>query len=319
MDMIVSHWSANAAVLAVSAAVVIAHLTGMRALTAQARRAGTPLDGGLRNQAVVFYLGVLTAALALVSPVGYWSQRHIWVRSVQDLLLVEVAPALIVLGAPWLALARGLWPWRPQPGEPDTHPGGPAMAAGSSRQPGPGAGPAWPARRTSRGAWLFVPVLVTVSLNAVWWVWHLSPLYDAALGSSWVYAAEVAVYLGLGVAFWLQVIGSRPVAPQFGPVKRVMLMAGTVASGTVLAMALAFGSGLFYPAYLGPDHGMVAALADQQLGGAVLWVLSLPLFVVAAVAILNKWLKNEESDTLAAGLDRLLKPPTSAWPSWPGR
>ena len=46
--------------------------------------------------------------LALVSPMGYWSYRYIWVRNFQDVILTIAAPALIVLGAPWLPLRRGL-------------------------------------------------------------------------------------------------------------------------------------------------------------------------------------------------------------------
>jgi hypothetical protein len=37
-----------------------------------------------------------------------------------------------------------------------------------------------------------------------------------------------------------------------------------------------------------------------------------------AVALLVRWLNEEGSEALETGLDRLLKPKTSAWPSRPG-
>src|SRR5215469_16498110 len=108
MTLVASHWSANAAALAVVAVVAAVHLRGALALAGDARRRGEGLPRGLWREALVFYAGLLVALLALVSPVGYWSLHQIWVRSLQDLLLANVAPALIVLGAPWLALRRGL-------------------------------------------------------------------------------------------------------------------------------------------------------------------------------------------------------------------
>ena len=103
-----SYWSANVAVLAVYVVVAVTHLLGVRDAATGARRQGRSLPPGLLAQAASFQFGLLMVLLALVSPMGYWSQRLIWVRDLQDVVLAIVAPALIVLGAPWLPLARGL-------------------------------------------------------------------------------------------------------------------------------------------------------------------------------------------------------------------
>ena len=47
-------------------------------------------------------------------------------------------------------------------------------------------------------------------------------------------------------------------------------------------------------------------------------MLVLPDYVTAGVALLNRWLKDEEEQALTSGLDRLLKPAKPAWPSRPG-
>jgi cytochrome c oxidase assembly factor CtaG len=297
MTMATSHWSANAAALAVVAVVAAVHLRGTRAVARDARRRGETTPSGLAREAAVFYAGLLVALLALVSPVGYWSQRFIWVRSMQDLLLANVAPALVVLGGPWLALRRGL------------RFGAAAPRAGPGRSSAPAldADPGW-----ARG-----PVLAVIAFNVVWVGWHIPALYDAALRHSAVYAAEVVSYLGLGVLLWLQLIGSRPVSPALTPLRRVTLLAGTITVGTLLGMVLVFGYGLAYPGYL-PGHQLQSVVYDQQTGGAVLWVLMLPAYIITGIALLIRWLKDEESQALTAGLDRLLKPPKSAWPSRPG-
>lgn len=321
MNLVVSHWSANAVVISVCAAVAAVHVAGMHLIAAQGRPHGLGRPPGAAAQAAAFHAGLAGVVVALLSPVAYWAQTYIWIRSVQDLLLAFAAPGLIVLGAPWLVLARGARrgsgrdragqpaPARPEPGTAPRRAPAPRAAVGAD------AGPA--AERRGR-IWLTLPVGVTTAFNLAWWGWHVPALYDAAVGNGVVYAAEVVTYLGLGMAFWLQLIGSRPLAPRFTPIRRVMLVAGTLTSSSVLAMVLIFGSGPLYPAYLGTGHRVLGVVADQQVGGAILWAALLPPFFITAVALLARWLKEEESEALAAGFDRLLRPRTRGWPSRPG-
>jgi len=312
MNMVVSHWSANAAVLAVVAAVCAVHLCGLRGMAADARRGGD-MPRGLGREVAAFYGGLFVVVLALLSPLAYWSARYIWVRSVQDVLLANLAPAFLVLGAPWLVLRRGLpfrWPRAHGPGrDPAIGRGaGPGRGADPGREPDPGR-----AARLAR-----MSVLTVIAFNVAWCGWHLPALYDGALRYPAAYAAEVVAYLGLGMAFWLQLIGSRPLSPALAPLRRVALLAGTVIVSTVLGMVLVFGYGLAYPGYAGPGHRVLSVVYDQQAGGAVLWVLVLPAYVTAGVALLIRWLNDEEEQALASGLDRLLKPAKPAWPSRPG-
>lgn len=296
MTMIASHWSANAAALAAVGVVAAVHLRGTLAVAGGARRRAEAVPRGLGREAVIFYAGLLVVLLALVSPVGYWSQRYIWVRSMQDLLLANVAPALIVLGAPWLALRRGLERRRA------ARPTG--ISSSAAALPAPG--------------WARLSVLAVIAFNVVWVGWHIPVLYDAALRHPAVYAAEIVCYVGFGVLLWLQLVGSRPRSPALTPLRRVMLVAGTITVGTLLGMTLVFGYGLAYPAYLGTEHHVQSVLYDQQTGGAVLWVLMLPAYIIVGIALLIRWLNDEESEAVTAGFDRLLKPTKSAWPSRPG-
>src|SRR5215467_2639860 len=290
--MVVSHWSASLLALAVLVAAAV-HPLGLRGLAADARRKRERLPDRLIREAAVFYLGLLAVLLALVSPVAYWAQRFVWVRSVQDVLLAIVAPALIVLGAPWLVLRRGAgYPRR----EPETPAIAPEQALG----------------------WLRMPIAVTLAFNLAWCGWHVPALYDAARAHGLVFACEAIAYLGCGVLFWRQLIGSRPHVPRLAPLRRVTLLVGTAAIGAGFAMVLVFGSKVLYPSYLSSQHHAGSVVADQQAGGAVLWVLPLVPYFVAMVALLVRWLNDEESADMATGLDRLLSPPRSGWASWPG-
>ncbi len=290
MRFVLGHWSASWPVLVLYAAVAGAHLVGLRRLLSDGDPAGR---SATIREAAVFQGGLLLALLAVLSPLGYWSGIYMWVRALDDLTLAFVAPGLIVLGAPWSALARCLG--RPVPGASDA------------------TGP--------RPWWLRWPVATVVAFNVIWLGGHLTVAFDRVPVSRAAGAAEYVLYLGGGILFWLQLIGSRPWSPAASPLRRAALLAGTVAADTVLGMVLTFGSSVVYPGYTNQWHHVMTVLDDQQLSGAILWMGILPSAVAAAVAVLNQWLNDEDSAALSAGFDRLLAQPDRGGrhPTWPSR
>jgi putative membrane protein len=303
MNLLIAHWSANLVALAGCLAVTVVHLAGLAGMRTDARR-GTPLPPGLRREAVAFYCGLLTVLAAVVSPLGFWAGRFIWVRTLQDLLLGVVAPPLIVLGAPWLVLRRGL-------GRPAA-PAGPAAVAGPGEAAPAPSGNSGPPPAPPR--WLSWPVAITLIFNLVWCGWYLPTAFDAGVRHPWVLGLQAASYLAAGTLFWLQLIGSRPLRPRFPPLLRVMLIGATVVCGTILGMVLGFGPHVIYPAYRSVGgHRLLTVPYDQQLAGAELWVLMLLPYVIAGVSLLVRWLNDEEAEALSSGLSRMLRPPKSTW------
>jgi cytochrome c oxidase assembly factor CtaG len=290
MSPVLAHWSATWPVLAIYLVVAGAHLAG----TLRGGLGGAAGRRAVIGEAALFQGGLLLALLAIVSPLRYWSGVYIWVRAVQDLVLAVVAPGLIVVGAPWPALARSVG--RPQIGQRVLD--GPAAG---QRQP-------W---------WLRWPLATVVAFNVIWLGWHLPALFDKVPASAAAAALEYVLYLGAGILFWLQLIGSRPWTPAAPPMRRIALLVGTVAADTILGMVLVFGSGVFYRYYGNSWHHVMTVVDDQQLAGAVLWMGVLPPMISAAVAVLVRWLNDEESADLSAGIDRLLTQRSSAWPSRP--
>jgi putative membrane protein len=288
MRPVLAHWSALWPVIAIYAVVAGAHLTG-----ALRGRPDADSRRGVTREAELFQAGLALAVLAIVSPMRYWSGVYIWVRALQDLALAVVAPGLIVLGAPWTALARFFG--RPQP-----------------RRETPGEATARP-----RPWWLRWPVATAVGFNVIWLGWHVPALFDRVPVSAAAAAAEYVLYLAAGILFWLQVIGSHPWSAGAAPLRGAELLIGTLAADTILGMVLVFGSGVIYHGYANSAHHVMTVLDDQQLAGAVLWMGMLPPMIAAAVAVLVRWLNDEESHALSAGIDRLLTPRSSAWPSRP--
>ena len=286
MAGLTQHWSASWPILAGYLVLACAHLFGLWRL----RAAGQPAAGSReqrQREAVLYQLGLLVVALALVSPLGYLADRYIWVRMLQALLVTVVGPGLIVVGGPWDALT----------------------AAWSGR----------PVRRAALPQWLTGhAVLLAVVANAVWLAWQVPLLFDRAEASAGLALAEHVSYLAAGVVFWLQIVSSRPFRQQVPPLRRAAVVVGTVAASTVFGMMLVFGSGVLYPVYANSAHHVMSVLDDQQLAGAVWWMGILPPMIIAAVALMKEWLENEESAELSAGLDRLLAP-ASRKRGWPSR
>jgi putative membrane protein len=290
MSPVLAHWSAVWPAAAIYLAVAGAHLAG----TLRGGLGGAAGRRAVIGEAALFQGGLLLALLAIVSPLRYWSGIYIWVRAVQDLVLAIVAPGLIVVGAPWPALARFVG----------------RRQIGQQVLDGPAAG-------QRRPWWLRWPLATVVAFNVIWLGWHLPALFDTVPASAAAAALEYVLYLGAGILFWLQLIGSRPSAPVAPPMRRIALLVGTVAADTILGMVLVFGSGVFYRYYGNSSHHVMTLVDDQQLAGAVLWMGVLPPMITAALAVLIRWLNDEESADLSAGIDRLLTQRSSAWPSRP--
>jgi cytochrome c oxidase assembly factor CtaG len=306
VHVVFSHWSASWPALGCYVVIAAVHLGGLRRLLAAAGDGQEPRQ--LRRQALVFQGGLLLALLALVSPAGYLSDVYIWVRGLQFLLLALVAPGLIVLGAPWLALRAAFR----RPGADGATRSGAPDRAGTHLVPLEGKLP-------GRPPWLLArPILAVVVVNVIWLAWQLPGPFDAAHHSSLIASAEHATCLLAGVVLWLQLIGSAPFSPAARPLRRMELVVATVGVMTVLGMVLVFGSSVLYPAYANSAHHVMTVLDDQQLSGAVIWMGSLPPLITVAVALLMRWLSDEDSGELSADLDRLLVPRKNAWSARPG-
>jgi cytochrome c oxidase assembly factor CtaG len=244
------------------------------------RRAGRG-RGVRRAEAMAFAAGMLTLAVALVSPLDRVAESLFWVHMVQHLLLIAVAPPLLVLGASVAGMAWGL----------------PANARRAVAR-------WWHARRVLRAAlaWLASP-LPAVTVHAVALLaWHFPAAYDAAVASPWVHALEHVTFLGTALVFWWAVLhrrGSLRAAP--GLAMLALFGLSTVSGG--LAALLTFSPQPWYAAHLATTAAWgLTPLADQQLAGLVMWVPGSLAYLAAVVWLFVRWM--QASEVRAARRDR---------------
>jgi putative membrane protein len=260
-DALLRAWSWDPLVLT---AIIVScwwYLTGVRALWRSAGRGNVVA----RWQAVAFAAAMAGVAVALVSPLDRLGAVLFSAHMAQHVLLTLVAAPLLVLSSPVQTMAWGLPPhvrrllgrWGGRLRRLLTHPGLPAF-----------------------GLALFSLVLV---------VWHVPALYDAALGSDVVHALEHVTMIGSAVALWAPIVRPRRTHAGIGV---VLLFISLIVSG-VLAALLVFSPAPWY-AHTATRMWGLTRLADQQLAGAIMWVLGGAIHVVAGALVLMYWLRADE-------------------------
>jgi putative membrane protein len=130
------------------------------------------------------------------------------------------------------------------------------------------------------------PVLAFVAATAVLWLWHLPAAYDLALGNVAVYWLMQASLLGSAVAFWAGVL--NPAQP---PQLAIMAALGAFVQMALLGALLTFApQGLYAIHMTAPMAFGLSQLADQQLGGLIMWIpAGLPFLVIIGLIGRRGW------------------------------
>jgi putative membrane protein len=205
-----------------------------------------------------FLAGLGTLFVALASPLDTFADRRLVVHMAQHLLLLVVAPALIVLGAPTVPLLLGL-------------------PAGRARTM-VGRLLSWLGDRSSH------PLVGLAAMSVSIWVWHLPAAFELALRSPTWHFVEHASFFAAGLLFWWPVVKpwpSRPRWPRWAMIPYLLL---ADMQNTALAALLVFSDRVLYPSYA---HGG-SPLDDQAAAGVLMWVpMSLAYLIPAGVLTLR--------------------------------
>jgi cytochrome c oxidase assembly factor CtaG len=268
---LVDHWSFDP-FLVLALIVVVWHEIGLARL---ARRSRPERTRERRIRSLWFYSGLVVLLVAVESPIDYWADVYFWVHMLEHLLLMFAAPSLIVAGAPGQPLLDAL-------------PGQSGKAVTRSVLAG-----TW--SRPIRAAFRFLsgPVVAVVFFNLVMVIWHFPALFDLAQNNSAVHIwLDHGSMLTAGVLFWLQFIPSPPFRPRVTILGKVAGLFATNVVMVVVAMALSiFATHSVYSVYGHTAGVTLPPYADQEIGGAILWVCgdfwAMPALIGAFVRLLR--------------------------------
>ena len=206
-----------------------------------------------------FFAGVIALGASLSPYAEHWSARRFSAHMLQHLVLLQIAPPLLLLGRG----DRLLLQTTPRLGR---------MLMRPLR---------WRLAQVA-AAVLASPVMVFLAYNAGLAGWHWPAAYEAALARPLLHDLEHLVFFGGAMAFWWLVLDPLPGALRASPHALIGLAIGTCMVGNVIAAALTVSSRVLYPTYaITAAAEGIDPLADQHLGGAVMWLSGAIYFAVA--------------------------------------
>jgi cytochrome c oxidase assembly factor CtaG len=266
-------WSFDPLVTVGLLAAAIAYLQARRRL----------VGGGVdwpRRRTACFLAGIGVLALALLSPIGAYDTVLFSVHVAQHMLLTMVAAPLLALGAPVTLALR--------------------VARGPTR------------RRLTRilhspplrviGHPLVAWVLFTLTLYGL----YFSPLFDLTLRQPLVHDLVHLHFLGAGLLFWWPVVGLDPSRWRLPHIARLLFVFLMVPFHAFLGVAIMNSGRVLAPTLESFQRSWgPTPLADQQIGGAILWGAGDLIALGAVLGILVSWASYEEK-VVAVREDRRL-------------
>src|SRR4051795_1406968 len=233
MNVPLAHVSATFAPLEVLPLLFAAALYAKRSITLAGRGRPVPLWRQL-----CFAAGLLTIAIALVSPVAHIGEELVIAHMVEHLLLGDVATLLLVLGLTGPLLQ-------------------PILAI-----------PVFDKLR------ILAHPLVALPLWALnFYFWHIPALYDAAYGGAAVHILEHASFIFFGCLMWMPVFGPLPKPRWFSAGWKVAYVIAVRFTGAILGNVLMWSGSVLYPIYApGERYWHISAIADQSTAGVIMMV-----------------------------------------------
>jgi len=236
------------------------YLRGLRNLWSSARRG----HGVSRGAAAAFLGGLALLAFLVSEGIERLTTASFAAHMVQHELLMLVVAPMLVLGRP---LATWTWAFpassRGPVGHLFSHPGW--------RVP-------WTAFTSPLGATIAQLVLLAL--------WHLPAAFDRAASQPWVHALQHTCFMAPALAFWWAVLEAPRRRSVGGAI--AALFVTMVATGALGAL-LTFAPRPWYATGLPAGE----ALADQQLGGLLMWIPGGVPYLLVAIWLMAGWLARD--------------------------
>ena len=210
-----------------------------------------------RRRTASFLAGVGCVIVALQSGIGAFDDRMLSDHMIQHLLLLELAPLLLLGGRPAILVLR---------------------AAPRARRPAI-------ARRFMRLSPVTHPLSCLGIFSAIVLATHLPGFYDATLSDNALHELEHSLYLVAGLFLWWPMLDGDPVVSRrLGGLGRLVYVIAAMVPMTLIGAYLYRDPTVLYQPYVAAARTVgISAIADQQDGGAIMWVLGSIVMVVAGL------------------------------------
>jgi putative membrane protein len=227
----------------------------------------TPTPG----QKIYFLSGLLLMFATLNGPLHDLSDDYLFsAHMVQHLLLTLAIPPLLLAGVPGWMIRR-------------------LLATGFLR----------PAARLITRA----PIAFTV-FNLVIALWHLPPLYNAAMAHHGIHIFEHLTFMVAAVLMWWPLMSQLPELPRLAYPGQMLYSFLMSIPMSIIAVYIAMSDHVLYPAYAAAPRVLpLSPLEDQLLGALIMWIPGGLIFVVIMTVVFFKWNARGEDSTAGAQVD----------------
>jgi cytochrome c oxidase assembly factor CtaG len=220
-----------------------------------------------------FLLGLVVIWIAIASPLDGFADALLSAHMVEHLLLMSFAPPLLLIGYPAVPLLRGI------PRAILVPVLGPLLRFKGLR---------------TLGHFVVIPLVAWFAMNLTFLGWHVPAAYDFALEHEHWHEFEHLLLLGTSILFWWPLIRPWPTNARYPGwyMLPYLVMADIV--NTALSAFLAFCDRPVYAYYLKqPNPFNISPQSDQVVGAVIMWVLGSLVFLVPAVFVTIKLLRQE--------------------------
>jgi putative membrane protein len=234
-----------------------------------AYRGKAPLALGQR---VLFFLGLVILTLASLPPFDSWADQLFSLHMVQHMLITLVGVPLMIFGAPFIVLVRGL--------------------------------PVWLRRRIfipfmrikkvrSFFHELNKPLFAIALFEGNFWFWHVPKFYNLALLNNGFHFIEHCFMALTSINLWQLFIDPFPLKNKISIPFRILILGLLITFDMALSAALTYSAKVWYaydqiplPSWWHWDR-----LQDQQLGGLIMWVPGSLVWILALIGTFIVWMK----------------------------
>lgn len=221
-----------------------------------------------------FYFGLLSIAIALLSPIDAYGEVLFFMHMIQHMLLIIFGAPFVLLGAPLVPTMLGL-----------------------PRSIRAAVGYIFSAKLPFRMIFhlLTTPMVALVIFLLVIGLWHVPRYYDAAQGASAVHYIEHMMFLGSALLYWWPVIHPTGGKRRLGYGVALAFLLPTLVQGMIIGAILTFAKEPLYRTYIAaPRMWGLSALADQQIAGLIMWLVGGMIYLIPVFILLSLFMKDDE-------------------------
>lgn len=276
LQSMLADWTFDPIVVLLLALPCAAYIAGLRRLRGSGRLARIVSPWRM----LLFALGLLALALALLSPLDTYDYRLFSIHMLQHLFLLIVAPPLLLLSRPIPVFLFGL-PREWVRGIAAAHHRSPLLRRATAIALGP------------IGSWILYVGCIGL--------WHVPAAYNLTLQSADIHIFEHLCFFVTAMLSWWVIIQPFPGSRRLHPGIRLLYAWATMMPVGLIGLFLTIANHPWYAIY-NAEHPLwgLSALDDQHLGGTMMWAPAGLVYFLSILLLLGKVLEGTPEEVVAA-------------------